>query len=311
MAIDRQSIDFLSKNFDPRLLLQAPVGDIPWLLGKDEVVVFNTLSQAKVLLPPCHREATKLRPQVRSTLTDPAVRRGNDVNPEKKQENKGNTIDQFSTDFVVPKRIRVAERKHSKTFPNFVRESSSASADSSSRRDDAVPKEEGQRGTAFAAPSLSVPTTVTQTPVATAANDKLQPSLSISGVGPLALLKSLFFKKCRVKVLIRRAAGVRGICTGFLRAFDKHFNMFMVDVNEEYSRFEWRRSSETRNTQCEHSISSGVLESAATTSGASGASTRESSSSSTTRRLVEARRTRHVNQLFIRGDNVVLVCEAA
>eukprot|EP00808_Paulinella_micropora_P012209 g71027.t1 len=43
--------------------------------------------------------------------------------------------------------------------------------------------------------------------------------------GPLALLKALFNKNCRVQVGIRKQKGMRGSCTGYLLAFDKHFNM--------------------------------------------------------------------------------------
>jgi small nuclear ribonucleoprotein (snRNP)-like protein len=44
----------------------------------------------------------------------------------------------------------------------------------------------------------------------------------------------------RVRVTIRRAASVRGHCYGWLMAFDRHFNMVLLDVDEHYTRWEWR-----------------------------------------------------------------------
>jgi len=58
--------------------------------------------------------------------------------------------------------------------------------------------------------------------------------------GPLALLTSFFKQRVRVRVVIRGAAGVRGYCTGYMLAFDKHFNLVLQDVSEVYSRLEKR-----------------------------------------------------------------------
>ena len=38
-----------------------------------------------------------------------------------------------------------------------------------------------------------------------------------------------------VRVVVRRNATVHGVVTGFLRAFDKHFNLLLTDVDEEYT----------------------------------------------------------------------------
>lgn len=37
-------------------------------------------------------------------------------------------------------------------------------------------------------------------------------------------------QRSRIRVVIRRIDGVRGVCVGFLMAFDKHMNMVCVDA---------------------------------------------------------------------------------
>lgn len=57
-------------------------------------------------------------------------------------------------------------------------------------------------------------------------------------VGPLSLLKRAFAEHRQVTVWIRRLNGVKGTCLGYLEAFDKHFNMVMSDVHEEFLMFD-------------------------------------------------------------------------
>ncbi|CEP02216.1 hypothetical protein PBRA_002481 [Plasmodiophora brassicae] len=93
--------------------------------------------------------------------------------------------------------------------------------------------------------------------------------------GPLGLLSTLLERRLRVRVVIRRHKGVRGCCTGYLKAFDKHFNMVLLDVEETFHDFEW-------------------------TDRANGNGRRK-------RKVV---RRRCVRQLLIRGDAVVIVGSA-
>ena len=46
--------------------------------------------------------------------------------------------------------------------------------------------------------------------------------------GPLKVLQNCWKQHCLVKVWIRRAAGLRGILTGYILAYDKHMNLVMT-----------------------------------------------------------------------------------
>ncbi|KAF5899922.1 U7 snRNA-associated Sm-like protein LSm11, partial [Clarias magur] len=51
---------------------------------------------------------------------------------------------------------------------------------------------------------------------------------------PLGELNRCVQHRVRVKVHIRSFKGLRGVCTGFVVAFDKFWNLAMVDVDETY-----------------------------------------------------------------------------
>ena len=53
--------------------------------------------------------------------------------------------------------------------------------------------------------------------------------------GPLSLLYSILENRQRIRVMVRYVDCVRGTLTGYLIAFDKHFNMILKDVDEVYS----------------------------------------------------------------------------
>lgn len=94
--------------------------------------------------------------------------------------------------------------------------------------------------------------------------------------GPLALLKRLFARGCRVRVMVLGARGVRGTVAGRLLAFDKHVNVVLADAEETFLRREWRRDK-----------SGGGAE----------------------KREVTALRTRRMSRVLLRGDSVVALCE--
>lgn len=107
-------------------------------------------------------------------------------------------------------------------------------------------------------------------------------------VGPLSRLHH--FRRHRVRIVVRYVNAIRGILTGFLVAFDKHMNMILRDVEEEYSM----RPSEPESSNME--IELGRRQKLA-----------GKIPSSEGDWFGRRRRMKH---LLVRGDNVVLISKA-
>ncbi|TRY88772.1 hypothetical protein DNTS_014994 [Danionella cerebrum] len=121
---------------------------------------------------------------------------------------------------------------------------------------------------------------------------------------PLGELNRCVQHKLRVKVHIRTFKGLRGVCSGFVVAFDKFWNLLFEKLKVQESALErkgdkhpghfssqlWERSREDKSSL-------------------KGKNASKSSQKSENKPKVEYGRvhTRHVNQLFIRGENVLLV----
>ena len=54
--------------------------------------------------------------------------------------------------------------------------------------------------------------------------------------GPMSVLQRCVETQSRIQVKIRKLDGIRGTCTGVLVAFDKHWNLALVDVDETFNR---------------------------------------------------------------------------
>jgi len=109
--------------------------------------------------------------------------------------------------------------------------------------------------------------------------------------GPMSLLKGWLQRRERVKVCIRGVKSIRSWCTGEVRAFDKHFNLLLGNVVEEFVVDQDKKEEEGDSGDDDYSSTLHKKRKAA------------SSQSVTPRR-------RRVGQMFIKGDGVVLICSA-
>jgi small nuclear ribonucleoprotein (snRNP)-like protein len=117
--------------------------------------------------------------------------------------------------------------------------------------------------------------------------------------GPMSVLQSCIEKGQRVKVTVRKLDGVRGTCIGFLVAFDKHWNLALVDVDETYNRLRYRRSEADATADDLASLSLRQSES------------KESVGASVIRVIKTRRNTelckRFVPQVVLRGEHVAMI----
>lgn len=51
---------------------------------------------------------------------------------------------------------------------------------------------------------------------------------------PISLLKQFIVEKQRIRVVLRRRSGLRGSIDGFIRCFDRYYNLLLYDCDEEY-----------------------------------------------------------------------------
>ncbi|KAI5105080.1 U7 snRNA-associated Sm-like protein LSm11, partial [Silurus meridionalis] len=133
---------------------------------------------------------------------------------------------------------------------------------------------------------------------------------------PLGELNRCVQQRLRVRVHIRSFKGLRGVCSGFMVAFDKFWNLAMVDVDETYREpllgdafYHEKALTVTRLFQKLQVQSAAGKEAEAETSRANDPSADAGLKQKVPKPRVEYGRvrTRHVNQLFIRGENVLLV----
>uniref|UniRef100_A0AAV1TPP4 Sm domain-containing protein n=1 Tax=Peronospora matthiolae TaxID=2874970 RepID=A0AAV1TPP4_9STRA len=113
--------------------------------------------------------------------------------------------------------------------------------------------------------------------------------------GPFRVLRRCFFERRKVFVVLRRVNSVRGTCCGFLKAFDKHMNLVLLDVTQEFLPHCTHEKVLRQVQKGTRTASDAVF------SAASGRRNRRvfAGAGGTQRE--------YVKQLFIRGDNVVSV----
>ncbi|GLJ40881.1 hypothetical protein SUGI_0845700 [Cryptomeria japonica] len=152
---------------------------------------------------------------------------------------------------------------------------------------------------------------------------KIFDMLAEKAKGPLSFLSVCYNEKGRVQVWTRHTHGIRGNLIGFLHAFDRHMNMILQDVEEVYTvrRHVPRlvnkrgRRSKIPKDESNNECSSGVVENSdLVTINAEGNENSSKAIDEITEGLKELRlfpklehRRRHVGQVFLRGDSVVMV----
>ncbi|XP_037087601.1 U7 snRNA-associated Sm-like protein LSm11 [Pollicipes pollicipes] len=147
--------------------------------------------------------------------------------------------------------------------------------------------------------------------------------MAATTAGPCSRLKWCMERRAKVKVYIRNFGRVRGVCSGYIVAFDKHWNLCLEDVDETYQKKIRRKSAflgglanvPTSGGGAPARAPAGPERRAPPPTAVERLTTelallRPPDSRRSRRRPVFETAHRHVNQLFVRGDNVVLVAVA-
>lgn len=106
----------------------------------------------------------------------------------------------------------------------------------------------------------------------------------------MSVLRSCFLEGARIQVVIRRVNSVRGTCVGWLKAFDKHMNVCLLDVEESLIPLALDRIAQGKSQDRRKDAPSAIFPTAWTQT-----------------RVLEKR---YHRQLLIRGDNIVMLFRA-
>ena len=129
-----------------------------------------------------------------------------------------------------------------------------------------------------------------------------------SDLGPLELLRQCSRDGVTVRVWIRHCVGVRGVCDGVPIAFDRHMNIVLRDVVEQYVPFRTVANggvSERKKRKKKKKKNLLTFEEAVETKEPSDHTIASASNSCS--RVKPHAVTRRLKQLFIRGDNIVMI----
>ena len=129
--------------------------------------------------------------------------------------------------------------------------------------------------------------------------------------GPMALLARAVEQRLRVTIVTRHASGVRGKAEAYVKAFDRHANLILQDVRETYGVRVRAREEDPRERSGEEGGDADDEDAGEKKSGegAGGAGSALGATPEPRRRpkMRLDRRERHVQQVFLRGEQVVSV----
>ena len=132
-------------------------------------------------------------------------------------------------------------------------------------------------------------------------------SFAESDSGPLELLRFCRRDGAAVRVVIRHCVGVRGVCDGVPVAFDRHMNIVLRNVTEWYVPFRTlsnggiTESRSQRKKRKKKALNVKEVQSDEQSSGDVTLST------AVCGHVTQDAITRHLEQLFIRGDNIIMI----
>lgn len=131
--------------------------------------------------------------------------------------------------------------------------------------------------------------------------------------GPMSLLRSFYTRRMRVHITIRGSHAIRSILSGYLLAFDKHWNMILHDVDESYLSWECHRCgrdtiAKLREQGARWRMAPSNKRRGETTNAAAAAQP-TTATDDNTHIWIEYVKQRHMHQLYVRGDSIVAVTE--
>lgn len=129
--------------------------------------------------------------------------------------------------------------------------------------------------------------------------------------GPMSLLAKCVEEEKRVKVMVRGVEGIRGHVTGFLVAFDKHWNMALTDAEETFRRRKKVKSPPVAQAQVVSDLKDLRLGKSKSRKKSPQSSSRDVVGFSTVHVIERKRKSevckRHIPQVLLRGEHVACI----
>ena len=209
-------LDFFSEEFDPLLALQTP-GLLP---PRPQIRPLNNVGECKKLLPGEFEKHLKARAEAEKEGKTPSNKPGPASRATGVEAAKAAAAPPTAADSVRP-------AGSSSSGSSSIASSSSPSASVQPSSVEEQPR--AKRVREADAPDaksyiLRLAGTMLLCHVAVMLKCALADRKTIVE-GPMSTLRDAFHQRKRVRVFIRSAASVRGHCTGFIVAFDKHWNL--------------------------------------------------------------------------------------